>query len=118
MARVFYVDWDKEAALQVVKELRGAGHVVQYHYDREDGASTWKRIKSKPPDALVVSLQRLPSHGRRVAAVTLETKKFSHIPIVFVDGAPEKVAVARKEYPKAQFTTAKQLLKSLEKMFG
>ncbi len=36
-------------------------------------------LKEAPPDALVISLARLPSHGRRVAAVTKEYKKLREV---------------------------------------
>ena len=82
-------------------------------YETEDGAAAWKRIKASPPDAIVISLSRLPSHGRRVAAVTRETKALRQVPIVFVDGSEEKIAVAEKEFPEATFTTGSKLSRIL-----
>ncbi|TAH34650.1 MAG: hypothetical protein EYC70_17110 [Planctomycetota bacterium] len=113
MARVFYVHWHEDEALDAVRAMRAAGHTVVYHWDSQTGADTWKTFKASPPDVLVVSLARLPSHGRRVAAVTTETKKYRHIPVFFVDGAPEKLAVARKQFPQATFTTSGRLLDAL-----
>lgn len=111
--RVFYVDWSQKDCLAAASALRAAGHTVAYHWDRESGADTWRKLKESPPDVLVVSLARLPSHGRRVAAVTTETKKLRHIPVLFVDGAPEKVAVTRQEFPAAKFTTTARLAAAL-----
>lgn len=115
MARLFYVHWNKAEALETVRRLRDAGHTVVHHYSTEEGAGAdaWKQIKSRPPDALVISLVRLPSHGRRIAAVTLETKRLRDVPIAFVDGEIEKVKVAKAQFPKATFTTSGRLLETL-----
>ena len=119
MARLFYVHWNREEALGAVRDLREAGHTVLAHYRTEQGAGAdaWKKIKARPPDALVVSLTRLPSHGRRIAAVTLETRKLADVPVVFVDGEAEKVKAARRQFPSATFTTSARLGSVLER-FG
>lgn len=114
MARVFYVHWNRDEARSVAAALRAAGHTVVVHWDAARGAETWAEFKAKPPAVLVVSLARLPSHGRRVAAVTREAKKYAHIPVVFVDGAPDKLAVARREFPQAKFVVADRLVSCLE----
>src|SRR5436309_3071213 len=101
MARILYIHWNKDEALDTVRMLRAARHTVAYHCD--SGEEAWKLLKQKPPDALVVSLERLPSHGRRVAAVTREYKKLRELPVIFVGGAAEKVEVARREFPGATF---------------
>ena len=117
MARIFYVHWNRDEALAASRQLRGDGHTVVCHHSTQEGAGAdaWKKIKARPPDAIVVSLTRLPSHGRRIAAVTLETKKLADVPIVFVDGDPEKVKVARERFPKARFTTSPKLASVLER---
>lgn len=104
MARVFYVHWNKEEALGAARGLRAMGHRVVCHWD--DGAEAWRLLRETPPDVLVVSLERLPSHGRRVAAVTRETKRLRALPIVFVDGEAEKVGVARAQFPGSEFCAA------------
>lgn len=111
MARVYYVHWNKDEALETVRSLRGAGHVVRYHWDTSQGAGAraWKQLKASPPDVLVVNLDRLPSHGRRVAAVVNETKRLAELPVVFVGGAPDKLARAKQEFPRARFTSAGRL---------
>jgi CheY-like chemotaxis protein len=113
MSRLFYVHWNKEEALVTVRELRAAGHVVRYH--AESGEEAWKLLKQSPPDLLVVSLARLPSHGRRVAAVTKETKKLRDLPILFVGGEPEKVKVAREEFLAASFCSPEDLIEAIKK---
>ena len=55
------------------------------------------------PDALVISLDRLPSHGRAVAEWFWEAKKRRSIPLIFVGGAPDKVERTREKFPEALF---------------
>jgi CheY-like chemotaxis protein len=105
MARIFYVHWNRDEAMETVRSLRDEGHIVIFHHSTEEGAGAeaWKSIRAKPPDAIIVSLSRLPSHGRRIAAVTTEYKALRDVPVIFVGGEDEKVAVARQEFPKARF---------------
>ena len=114
MARLFYVHWNRNEALEAVRALRAARHEVRYEH--EDGARVWALVKADPPDVLVVSLDRLPSHGRRTAAVTKQVKALRTLPVVFVGGEEAKVDVARKEFPKAAFCSAEKLLESLRKL--
>lgn len=115
MARVFYVHWNKAEGLETVRGLREAGHTVAFHHRTEEGAGAdaWKSIKARPPDALVISLERLPSHGRRIAAVTTETKKLRDVPVIFVGGEAEKVEIARQQFPAARFIGPAALVKTL-----
>jgi CheY-like chemotaxis protein len=115
MTRIFYVHWNKDEAMETVRTLREAGHAVVLHHRIEEGAGAdaWKSIKAKPPDALVISLERLPSHGRRIAAVTTESKKLRDVPVIFVGGEAEKVEVARQQFPAARFIGPAALVKTL-----
>lgn len=118
MPRIFYVHWDKDEAMHTVHQMRDAGHTVVAHYSTEDGAGedAWKKIKTNPPDALVISLERLPSHGRRIAAVTMEVKKLRDLPIIFVDGERDKVDIARGEFPRAKCISSDSLLDVLRRL--
>ena len=98
MARLFYIHWHKDECLAAVEVLRLAGHTVRYHH--ESGDNAWKLLKQSPPEMLIVSLERLPSHGRRVAAVAKHDKKLRDIPIVFVGGQPDKIETAKENFPR------------------
>jgi DNA-binding response OmpR family regulator len=116
MPRLFYIHWNKPEAIVAVRELRAAGYTVAYH--SETGEDAWKLLNEKPPDALVISLARLPSHGRRVAAVTVETKKLREVPIIFVGGEAEKVRIARKEFPVAAFCESDEMIDVVRRVVG
>ena len=66
---------------------------------------SYTAFKRAPPDAVVIDLTRMPSHGRAVAAHIRVTKYTRHLPIIFVDGDPEKVEAIRKRLPDATYTT-------------
>ena len=114
MARIFYVHWHKDEALETVRRLRAAGHSVDYHWST--GEEAWRLLKDGPPDALVISLARLPSHGRAVASVTTESKRLRGLPLVFVGGEPEKVVATKSKFPSATFCAEFELEKILAKL--
>ena len=67
-------------------------------------------------DAVIINLNRLPSHGREVATALRGSKATRHIPIIFVEGAPEKVEPIRQLLPDAVYTTWPKLPGVLKKV--
>ena len=63
-----------------------------------------RALRANPPDALLIDLGRLPSHGRDVGVSMRQTRATRGIPLVFVDGAPEKVEPIRQLLPDAVYT--------------
>jgi CheY-like chemotaxis protein len=90
-------------ASELIHSLAAAGHTVEY--DEKHSPVVTRSIRESPPDAVVIDLSRLPSHGREIATYLRGLKATRTIPIVFVDGAPEKVAAIRALMPDAAFTT-------------
>ncbi|MGQ0703635.1 MAG: hypothetical protein ACT4PM_10940 [Gemmatimonadales bacterium] len=99
MARVCLIHWNEVEAKERAAALRKAGHRVQVHW------STAEQLKlgDEPPEAFVISLDRLPSHGRAIAEWVWEAKRRQPIPIVFAGGEPDKVAATRKKFPRAAY---------------
>lgn len=62
------------------------------------------QIRDLAPAAVVIDLDKTPSHGRAVAIVLRSSKSTNQIPIVFAGGAPEKVERLRGELPGSVFT--------------
>lgn len=111
-ARLFYVHWDKDEALAACRGLREAGFNVRY--EAESGDVVYKEVKKTPPDALVVSLAKLPTHGRRVVS-SLQTKALQDLRVIFVGGEDEVVADTRREFPDAVYCSWAQLKQTLAK---
>lgn len=107
MARVRIIHWRPEEAGPLIEACRECGHEVEYQ-DLPFNIVA-KTIRRNQPDALVIDLSRLPSHGREAAMAIRRTKYSRHIPIVFVDGEPQKVEAVRRQLPDATFASRKQL---------
>lgn len=108
MAKVFFLHWNKDEAAELVKPLRDAGHSVAVHFDTSKGA----KPKSLP-EVFVISLERLPSHGRAVAEWFWEAKSRQSIPLIFAGGEPAKVAVVRAKFPEAEFCKLSDMTKAV-----
>jgi len=110
--RLFH--WRAEEAKPLIAALRAGGYSVDYPGDKSNG--NWRSLRQNPPVAAVIDLTRLPSHGRYVAAAIRATKTLRHIPIVFVDGDPEKVERVRKDLPDAVYTSRGRLASVLKRV--
>lgn len=96
MASIIYIHWHDEEALPTAKLLEKNGHRVRVHHDSK------ARIDfSSPPDALVVSLDRLPSHGREIADYFATTKKLMSVKLFYIGGKPEVIDAACDRVPMA-----------------
>lgn len=62
-----------------------------------------KPLRDSPPQVFLIDLSRQPSNGGAVGAVLRQSKMSRHVPIVFVGGAPEKVARVRETLPDAVY---------------
>jgi CheY-like chemotaxis protein len=95
--------WHEDEGLERQKQLEAFGFDVAFDFG--DSLFVARQIKASPPDAVVIDLSRLPSSGREVAHSVRSTKATRNVPIVFVDGEPEKVEKTRQFVPDATFTT-------------
>jgi hypothetical protein len=98
VAAVFYVHWDEKEADGHAEALRAIGHRVAVHATRDSTPHL-----PEPTDVVVISLERLPSHGRALAEWVSMSKRRRAIPIVFVGGPIDKIARARERFPAAEF---------------
>ena len=62
-----------------------------------------KPLRASPPEVFVIDLSRRPSHGQAVGESLRRFVNTRHVPIVFVGGAPEKVARVREALPDAVY---------------
>jgi hypothetical protein len=114
MAKLFYLHWNETEAKERARQLRSAGHVVQVHWSTTQPP----RLKDKLPEIAVISLTRLPSHGRAVAEWLWEAKSRRHIPLIFEGGAADKVAAIRSKFRDAHFCTAGRVGSLIKRLQG
>lgn len=112
MKRVFFIHFHEAELKEKIQPVKQAGYKVGCHFSTGPTAN----FKDNPPDVFVISLDRLPSHGKAYAEWLWEAKKRQHIPIVFCGGKQEKVMAIKEKLPKAIYCSNEKLLSTLEKI--
>jgi hypothetical protein len=79
-----------------------------------DGAGL-RALREDPPAAVVIDLSRLPSQGRDLALTLRRFKSTRPVPILFVEGDPNKVEPIRKLLPDAVYTGWSRIRGALKK---
>jgi CheY-like chemotaxis protein len=116
MLRLTLIHWNAAEAARYLALLNEAGHRVDYH--PEFSPQLLRNWGSAPPDAFIIDLSRLPSHGREIATALRQDKDTRSIPLIFCEGEEEKVARTRALLPDAtycKFTKLKSTLRSATK---
>lgn len=103
MKTVRLVHWDEDEGLERRQQLEAFGFDATFDFG--GGTIILRELRASPPDAVVIDLSRLPSHGREIARTLRGSKATRHLPLVFVDGDPEKVKVTKLLLPDATYTT-------------
>ncbi len=112
MKKIFYVHWHEAEAAERIKPLLAAGYAVHAHWQTESGAN----LKEPLPEVFVISLDRLPSHGRAIAGWLVEAKKRQHLPLIFAGGQPDKVAATQAKFPQALYCATGKVLDVIQKL--
>jgi CheY-like chemotaxis protein len=110
--QVRVIHWNADEARERAARLAGD------RYEVEAGPidpGSLRALKTSPPDALVIDLSRLPSHGRDVALGCRSSRALRRVPIVFVEGDAEKVARIRTLLPDAVYSTWKSIRRDLRR---
>ena len=113
MKTVRLVHWNEDEGLERRKQLEALGFETEFDFG--DGLMNVKLLQANPPDAVVIDLSRLPSHGREVGHGVRTRKGIKHLPIVFVDGEPEKIKRTKLLLPDAIYTTWGRIKTALPK---
>ncbi len=101
MPRLTLIHWNAAEAEERAGFLRRAGYQVHCHQEQPEAGV--RVLRENQPDAFVIDLSRVPSHGRAIGVWLRQRKATRHIPIVFVGGDPEKVAQVCQLLPDAGF---------------
>ncbi|MDX2040520.1 MAG: hypothetical protein SF097_04685 [Acidobacteriota bacterium] len=111
MTRVRLIHWKAEEAAERIAKLQAAGYEVEY--GELDGES-YKALKNDPPAAFVIDLSRMFSHGKEIGTGLRSAKATRGVPLVFVEGEPEKVERLKKVLPDATYTTWSKIRSALK----
>lgn len=89
MARVALVHWKDEEQPERLQHIDEAGH--QAIRTPTEETPILRQLRADPPDAVVISLERMPSSGREAAIRLRKSPKTRHVPLVFL-GPPKRAA--------------------------
>ena len=113
MARIRLFHWRASEAEPLIDAIRGAGFEVDYPGDKPQ--SSLRSIREGGYHAIVIDLTRQPSHGRYLGIEIRAQKSIRHLPLVYVDGDPEKVERIREVLPDAIYTSRAKVGAALKK---
>lgn len=102
MLRVLVIHRDTEEAIERASRLRALGFDAAPYMSL--GAKGFRGIRQDLPHAILIDLTRLPSYGKAMGVLLRQQKSLGVIPLVFVEGDPEKSAQVRAVLPDAAFT--------------
>ncbi len=113
MKTVRLIHWNDDEGFERQRQLEALGFSTGF--DAGGLTPVLRAIRASAPDAIVIDLSRMPSHGREVARVLRSAKTTRYIPLVFVDGEKEKVALTKALLPDACYTTWGRIKTALPK---
>ena len=75
------------------------------------GTRGFRGIRQDPPHVILIDLVRMPSYGRAMGVLLRQQKQLGLIPLVFVEGDPEKAAKVRATLPDAMYTRGRRSMR-------
>ena len=106
--------WKEADAACHAAELRHAGYRVIADPLKNPGGAV-RYFRELNPDAVVIDLDRLPSHGRELGMSLRASKSTCHLPLIFVGGVAEKIEPIRAAIPGAIFTAWDDVVAAVER---
>ena len=113
MARIRLLHWNASEAGKYQSLLAAGGHTIEY--DERFEPRLLRQWRTQPPDVFVIDLSRLPAQGREIAIGLRQWPATRRVPIVFCDGAPEKVKKTRASLGDALYCEFSKLRTSIRK---
>lgn len=108
------IHWHDMEARALAEPLESAGFTVEV--ESEDGIAVTKRVTADPPLAVVICLDRLPSHGHATAAAIHSSAAGCDVPIFSVGGDPDQVRKLKSEVATVTPVELGQLIDSLRRL--
>ncbi len=111
--RVRVIHWRDAEAAPLIAAVRSHGFEPENLAD-SNGAAVARAIGASMPDAILIDLSRLPSQGREIGVWLRNRKSTRGIPLVFVNGQPEKTEKIRAVIPDALYASPDDLCSVLK----
>lgn len=108
------VCWKEADAKRHAAELRRAGYRIVAEPVANPGGAV-RYFREVDPDAVVIDLDRLPSHGRELGMSLCASKSTCHLPLVFAGGLAAKVDPIRAAIPGATFVPWEDVPAAIER---
>jgi CheY-like chemotaxis protein len=116
METIVLIHWKPEKAAERVTQLTDLGyqaiHMVPTSQD------FLRELREQASAGVVIDLSRAPSQGRDIAVAIRYQKSTRHLPLVFVDGDPVKVAKIQALLPDAVYTDWEHLTGDLVRILA
>lgn len=103
MKRLHLIHWQKNESENYASILRNIGYQVECSLP--ENAQFFKSLRASPPDLMIIDLSRLPSQGRDIVINMRSQKSSQNIPVIFVEGDPEKTSRIQQLIPDAIYTS-------------
>jgi hypothetical protein len=103
MHRIQLVHWNAQEAAERAERLAALGYEVAHQIPPVP--AFLRALRQDPPHAIVIDLGRLPSQGRDFALTLRKNAGTRGVPLLFVDGRPDKVDRVRQLLPDAIYAT-------------
>jgi hypothetical protein len=103
VTRVLVIHRDIAEASERASRLRALGFDAAAYLSL--GSKGFRGIRQDPPHAILIDLTRLPSYGKAMGVLLRQQKSLRAIPLVFLEGDPDKAAQVRAILPDAVYTT-------------
>lgn len=103
MSRIVVLHPKPEEVASGVAALRKAGHRVRVLWP--EGMPGLATLRNDPPDVIVIDLNRQPSQGLALATALRRLKPTRGVPLVLIEGDPERTARVRATLPDATYAS-------------
>lgn len=111
--RILLIHRDAGKGCRRAAPLTASGYKVECGH--LTGPSSLREIRERPPDAVVISLESAPSHGRDVGLALRSHRATRQVPLVFGGGEPGMVRQLRGILPDAVYTPWNLIRSSLRR---
>jgi hypothetical protein len=103
MPRILLIHPNAAEAAERAGRIRHAGFECETYSG--GGGNPFRALADNPPAGIVIDLARVPSQGGAMAVAFRQRKATRAVPLVMVEGDPEKTEKVRSLLPDAVFAT-------------